>query len=377
MWNLTGGPNGGRHVTDVSNASRTLMMNLRTLQWHQPVLQALSIPPHMLPAILPSSSASAYGRVVAPSALAGCPITGCLGDQQAALVGQLCLRPGEVKSTYGTGCFLLLNTGSRIVQSKRGLLSTVAYQLGENSKPAYALEGSVGVAGAAVQWLRDSLGIVESSRAMDALAGAVKDAHGLYFVPAFSGLLSPYYRSDARGLMIGITHSTSRSHIARATLDAAAYQTATILQAMTADASLPVSAVRVDGGMAASDILCQMLADLLAVEVRRGALECTAAGAAYAAGLGAGVWSGVEEMRRELERGRLADADERVFVSRISAEERQRLMRGWERAVERSIGWVEAPKEQQQQDSVKGEGRRSKRNAAAAASTGQSPVSKL
>ena len=293
-------------------------------------------PPSLLPTIRPSSHL--YGSLTS-SLLKGTPLAGCLGDQQAALVGQLGLHPGDVKSTYGTGAFLMLNTGGEVVHSEHGLLSTVAYQLGGEGV-RYALEGSVGVAGAAVQWLRDQMGVISSAAEVDSSAASVPSARGLYFVPAFSGLLSPYYRPDARGLLIGITHSTTRHHLARATLDASAYQTAVVLRAMAHSSPYPPRHLRVDGGMAASDVLCQSMADLCALPVVRPVeLECTAAGAAYAAGLGVGVWGSVEQMVSEVRRGR---GEERVFEPRMTDGERAKLMRGWDRAVERSIGWVEA-----------------------------------
>ena len=344
IWHLTGGPRGGRHVTDVSNASRTLLMNLQSARWDTQICADFHVPPHMLPTIRPS--ASVYGRVVGGGrGWDGCVVSGCVGDQQAALLGQLCVRPGEVKNTYGTGCFLLMNVGSRPVQSRNGLLSTVAFQLGDAQPVQYALEGSVGVAGAAVQWLRDGLGTIAAAGDIDASAACVSSSHGLYFVPAFSGLLSPYYRPDARGLLIGLTHSITRHHLSRAVLEAAAYQTAVILRAMAADAALPIHALRVDGGMASSELLCQFQADVAAVEVQRPAdVECTAAGAAYAAGLGAGVWSGVDEMVACVRRGRAEGGGRAETVYRVSMgeEERRRLLRGWDRAVERCLGWIEA-----------------------------------
>ena len=343
IWHLTGGTNGGQHVTDVSNASRTLLMNLHTARWDQQLLADFHIPPHMLPTIRPS--ASVYGRVVGGGrGWDGCVVSGCVGDQQAALLGQLCVRPGDVKNTYGTGCFMLMNVGERPIQSRNGLLSTVAFQLGDKQPIQYALEGSVSVAGAAVQWLRDGLGTIATSADINTSAACVSSSHGLYFVPAFSGLLSPYYRPDARGLLIGLTHSINRHHLSRAVLESAAYQTAVILRAMAADSSLPIQALRVDGGMATSELLCQFQADVAAVSVQRPAdVECTAAGAMYAAGLGAGVWKDVNEMVESVRRGRAEGGGqaETVYEVSMGEQERRRLLRGWDRAVERSLGWIE------------------------------------
>ena len=343
IWHLTGGVNGGQHVTDVSNASRTLLMNLHTARWDQQLLTDFHIPAHMLPAIRPS--ASVYGRVVGGGkGWDGCVVSGCVGDQQAALLGQLCVRPGDVKNTYGTGCFMLMNVGDRPIHSRNGLLSTVAFQLGDSQPIQYALEGSVGVAGAAVQWLRDGLGTIATSADINTSAACVSSSHGLYFVPAFSGLLSPYYRPDARGLMIGLTHSINRHHLSRAVLESAAYQTAVILRAMAADSGLHIQSLRVDGGMATSELLCQFQADVAAVTVQRPAdVECTAAGAMYAAGLGAGVWRDVDDMLECVRRGRAEGGGQAETVYQVSMEEdeRRRLLRGWDRAVERSLGWIE------------------------------------
>ena len=343
IWHLTGGVKGGQHVTDVSNASRTMLMNLNTARWDQQLLTDFHVPAHMLPAIRPS--ASVYGRVVGGGrGWDGCVVSGCVGDQQAALLGQLCVRPGDVKNTYGTGCFMLMNVGDRPIRSRNGLLSTVAFQLGDKQPIQYALEGSVSVAGAAVQWLRDGLGTIATSADINTSAACVSSSHGLYFVPAFSGLLSPYYRPDARGLLIGLTHSINRHHLSRAVLESAAYQTAVILHAMAADSSLRIQSLRVDGGMATSELLCQFQADVAAVRVQRPAdVECTAAGAMYAAGLGAGVWKDVDDMLHCVRRGRTEGGGqaETVYEVRMGEDERRRLLRGWDRAVERCLGWIE------------------------------------
>ena len=326
VWNLCGGV----HATDVTNASRTQLMNIATLAWDGELLEAFRIPGAILPTILPSSHE--YGRASLP-ALAGVPIAGILGDQQAALVGQACFSPGEAKNTYGTGCFMLMNTGTKIVQSTAGLLTTVAYQLGD-AAACYALEGSVAISGAAVQWLRDNLKLISSSHEVEALAREVDDNGDVYFVPAFSGLYAPYWRQDARGAIVGLTRYANRAHLARATLEATAYQTREVLEAMQKDSGLPIKTLRVDGGMVANELLMQFQADILDVQVLRPSVtETTALGAAYAAGLAVGHWAGTEELRENWQL-------DRSFEPSMSASERGRLFSSWRKAVTRSFDWV-------------------------------------
>jgi glycerol kinase len=326
IWNLTGGPRGGRHVTDATNASRTQLMNLATLDWDEDILQLFDIPRACLPEI--RSSSEFYGAV------GGVPLTGAIGDQQGALLGQACLKPGEAKNTYGTGCFLLMNTGETPKISTKGLLTTLAYKLGE-SKPVYALEGSVAIAGALVQWLRDNLGIIDSSEAVEPLARSVADNGDVYFVPAFSGLYAPRWRADARGVIAGLTRFSNKGHIARAALEAAAYQTREVLAAMVADSGAALEDLRVDGGMAANELLMQFQADILGVPVvRPRSLETTALGAAYAAGLAVGFWRGPEDIAAHWRPGRR-------WNPVMTALERERLVASWEKAVERSLGWAE------------------------------------
>ncbi|MDQ3810505.1 MAG: glycerol kinase GlpK [Chloroflexota bacterium] len=329
IWWLTGGPQGGVHVTDVTNASRTLLMDLRSLEWDAELLDLFGIPAAMLPRI--HSSSEVYG--VAAGALAGVPIAGDLGDQQAATVGQACFEEGAAKNTYGTGNFMLLNTGRRPIVSGSGLLSTIAYKLGEQA-PVYALEGSIAVTGALVQWLRDNLGLIDRSADIEALANTVPDNGGMYFVPAFSGLFAPYWRNDARGVMVGLTRYINRGHVARAALEATAYQTREVLEAMEADSGQQLSALKVDGGMVYNETLMQFQADILGVEVIRPRVaETTALGAAYAAGLATGLWGDLDELRRNWQ-------VDRVWRPRMSVEQRQALYRDWKRAVERSFNWV-------------------------------------
>jgi glycerol kinase len=331
VWWLTGGPRGGVHVTDVTNASRTLLANLHTLDWDDEILRVLDLPRSLLPQV--RSSCEVYG-VVANGPLGGVPVAALLGDQQAALFGQTCFRPGEAKNTYGTGCFLLMNTGRSPVPSRHGLLTTVAYRH-EGEAPVYALEGSVAVAGAAVQWLRDNLGLLRASSEVEALAASVEDNGGVYFVPAFSGLFAPYWRSDARGVIVGLTRYANRGHLARAVLEATAFQTRDVLDAMQHDAGFPLQALRVDGGMVRNELLMQFQADVLGVPVARSAVaETTALGAAYAAGLATGVWSGQDELRS------LWSSD-RQWQPRMPSDRREALYRTWRRAVERSFGWLE------------------------------------
>ena len=331
VWHLTGGPNGGVHVTDVTNASRTQFLNLKTLQWDAKLLEAFEIPASLLPTV--RSSSEVYGEAVIP-ALKGVPIAGILGDQQAALAGQACFDPGEVKNTYGTGCFLLMNTGERIVPSTFGLLTTVAYKFGK--QPAhYALEGSVAITGALVQWLRDNLGMIQKSSDVETLARTVDDNGGVYFVPAFSGLYAPYWKDSARGVVAGLTRYANKGHLARAVLEATAYQTRDVVEAMEKDAGIELKGVRVDGGMVINELLMQFQADILNREVVRPVVqETTALGAAYAAGLAVGFYSGVDELRAKWK-------SDRVWKPNMPQEERDRLYRGWKKAVTRSFDWTE------------------------------------
>lgn len=330
-WHLTGGPNGGLHLTDVTNASRTQLMNLNTLDWDDDLLAAFGVPRAMLPQI--RSSSEVYGTV-ASEVLPGVPLAGILGDQQAALVGQTCFAPGEAKNTYGTGCFLLLNTGTDPVPSNFGLLTTVAYRFGD--QPAhYALEGSVAITGALVQWLRDNLGLIKTSGEVEKLARTVDDNGGCYFVPAFSGLYAPYWRSDARGVVAGLTRFVNRGHIARAALEATAYQTAEVLEAMEKDSGKTLSSLRVDGGMVANDLLMQFQADVLDVPVVKPAMtETTALGAAYAAGLAVGYYAGLDELKQNW-------GVAKTYTPAMPEGTRAKLFRGWKKAVERSLNWVE------------------------------------
>ena len=330
-WWLTGGPTGGVHVTDVTNAGRTMLMNLHTLDWDDSVLAAMNIPRAMLPTI--RSSSEVYGTV-ASGPLRGVPIAAMLGDQHAALLGQTCFAVGEAKNTYGTGCFMLLNTGTEIVPSRHGLLTTLGYKLG--AAPAvYALEGSIAVAGALVQWLRDNLGLIQSAAEIEALAASVTDNGGVSFVPAFSGLFAPYWRSEARGVIVGLTRYVNRAHIARAALEATAWQTREVLDAMRADAGVALSLLKVDGGMIGNNLLMQFQADCLGVPVQRPQVaETTALGAAYAAGLAVGVWRSPDDLRANWR------AD-RTWQPQLGSDERERQYRIWKRAVERTFDWVE------------------------------------
>jgi len=330
IWNLTGGPNGGVHVTDVSNASRTLLMNLETLDWDDDILNVLDIPRVMLPAIRASSEV--YGTAV--GALAGIPVAGDLGDQQAALFGQTCFSPGEAKNTYGTGCFMLLNTGTTPVQSENGLLTTLAYKIGDE-KAVYALEGSIAITGALVQWLRDNLGLIQKSSDVEALARTVEDNGGIYFVPAFSGLYAPYWKDSARGAIVGLTRYVNRGHLARATLEATAYQTREVLDAMNKDSGVSLTALKVDGGMVHNELLMQFQADLLGVPVIRPTVaETTSLGAAYAAGLAVGFWSKVEDLRANW-------GKDKEWTPHMNAARREKLYAGWKKAVTRTFDWVE------------------------------------
>jgi glycerol kinase len=329
IWWLTGGPNGGVHVTDVSNASRTLLMNLRTLDWDADILRLMDIPRAMLPDIRPSSAV--YGT--ATGELGGTPVAGDLGDQQAALFGQTCFAPGEAKNTYGTGCFMLLNTGHQIVPSKSGLLTTVGYQIGE-SKAVYCLEGSIAVTGALVQWLRDNLGLIAKSSDVETLARSVDDNGGIYFVPAFSGLFAPHWRADARGVIVGMTRYVNKGHIARAALEATAFQTREVLDAMNADSGVPLRALKVDGGMVHNELLMQFQADILGVPVIRPTVaETTALGAAYAAGLAVGFWSKEEDLRANW-------GKDKEWAPQMDAAQREKLYASWKKAVTRTLDWA-------------------------------------
>ncbi|MDJ1137163.1 glycerol kinase GlpK [Streptomyces iconiensis] len=330
IWNLTGGTEGGRHVTDVTNASRTMLMNLETLEWDQSVLDAMGVPAAVLPEIRPSSEV--YGTAVGQ--LAGVPVASALGDQQAAVFGQTCYGVGEAKNTYGTGSFLLLNTGNRPVPSKNGLLTTMGYQLG-GEPPVYCLEGSIAITGALVQWFRDQLGIIGDASEIEPLAASVEDNGGAYIVPAFSGLFAPYWRSDARGVITGLTRYVTKAHLARAVLEATSWQTREVVDAMYEDSGVRITALKVDGGMTVNGLLMQHQSDVLDVPVIRPVVaETTCLGAAYAAGLATGVWSDLDELRAHWKR----DAE---WTPRMSAEERDREYGNWRKAVERSFGWHE------------------------------------
>jgi glycerol kinase len=330
IWNLTGGVSGGVHVTDVTNASRTMLMNLATLDWDAEMLEVMGVPRSMLPAI--KASSEVYGKGVGD--LAGVPVAGDLGDQQAALFGQTCFSPGEAKNTYGTGCFMLLNTGTKPVSSKSGLLTTLGYKIGDQPA-AYALEGSIAITGALVQWLRDNLGMIKTSAEVEELAGTVDDNGGVYFVPAFSGLFAPYWKSDARGVIAGLTRYVNKGHIARAVLEATAWQTREVLDAMNADSGVPLTALKVDGGMVFNDLLMQFQADVLGVPVIRPKVaETTALGAAYAAGLAVGFWEAVDDLRANWQKGR-------EWQPRMDAGTRERDLRLWKKAVTRTFDWVD------------------------------------
>ncbi|WP_430911815.1 glycerol kinase GlpK [Methylobacterium sp. sgz302541] len=328
VWNLTGGAEGGLHVTDATNASRTQLMSLDTLDWDDGMLAAFRIPRRVLPEI--RSSSEVFGETRAP--FAGVPIAGILGDQQAALFGQTCFAEGDAKNTYGTGCFALMNTGTRPVRSTHGLVTTVGYRLG-GGKPVYALEGSIAIAGALVQWLRDNLGLIRRSDEIEPLARSVEDNGDVYIVPAFSGLYAPHWRPDARGIVAGLTRFANKGHIARAALEATAYQTREVLEAMETDSGTAVEALRCDGGMVVNDLLMQFQADILDRPVLRPKVsETTALGAAYAAGLGVGFWSGLDELKAQ------AGVDRR-WHPRMDDARRKVLYSAWGRAVERSLGW--------------------------------------
>jgi len=330
IWNLTGGTSGGVHITDVTNASRTLLFNYTTLDWDPEILGLLGIPKAMLPAV--KASSEVYGTAVGD--LAGIPVAGDLGDQQAALFGQTCFSPGEAKNTYGTGCFMLLNTGTKAVPSKNGLLTTLGYKIGK--QPAvYALEGSIAITGALVQWLRDNLGMIEKSTDIEALAATVEDNGGVYFVPAFSGLFAPYWKNEARGVIAGLTRYVNKGHIARAVLEATAWQTREVLDAMNADSGVPLTALKVDGGMVYNDLLMQFQSDVLNVPVIRPKVaETTALGAAYAAGLAVGYWAEVEDLRANW-------AKDKTWEPKMDAALRDKEYKLWKKAVTRTFDWAE------------------------------------
>ncbi|MGH3547774.1 MAG: glycerol kinase GlpK [Pseudonocardiaceae bacterium] len=332
LWNLSGGPSDGVHLTDVTNASRTLLMDLDTLCWDEGIAEEMGVPAAMLPEI--RSSSEVYGTVREPVALAGVPIAGILGDQQAATFGQACLFEGEAKNTYGTGNFMLLNTGTDKVHSRNGLLTTVCYKIGPQL-PVYALEGSIAVTGSLVQWLRDNLGLISSAAEIEQLAATVADNGGAYFVPAFSGLFAPYWRSDARGAIVGLTRYVNRGHLARAVLEATAFQSREVLDAMNADSGATLTSLKVDGGMVGNELLMQFQADILGVPVIRPVIsETTALGAAYAAGLAVGFWSGAEEIRANW----VAD---RQWDPTMDLQRREDLYRQWRKAVTRTLDWVD------------------------------------
>ncbi len=328
IWNLT-----GEHVTDVTNASRTLLMNLETLDWDDEILKLLGIPRVMLPRI--KSSSEIYGRIAGSGdlPLRGVPVAGDLGDQQAALFGQTCYSAGEAKNTYGTGCFMLMNTGGKPVPSKSGLLTTLGYKIGDQ-KAVYALEGSIAVTGALVQWLRDNLGLIQKSSDVEALAKSVDDNGGVYFVPAFSGLFAPYWRSDARGVIVGMTRYVNKGHIARAALEATAFQTREVLDAMETDSGVKLTALKVDGGMVFNDLLMQFQSDILSVPVVRPKVaETTALGAAYAAGLAVGFWKDFDELRANWGR-------DREWKPQMDSAKRDKLYSEWKKAVTRTFDWL-------------------------------------
>lgn len=333
LWNMTGGPDGGVHVTDPTNASRTLLMDLSTLSWDPDIAAEIGVPLSMLPEI--RSSSEEYGRVRERGVLAGVPISGILGDQQAATFGQACLSPGEAKNTYGTGNFVLLNTGTEQVMSKNGLLTTVCYKIG-SADTVYALEGSIAVTGSLVQWIRDNLGMISSAPEIEGLAASVEDNGGCYFVPAFSGLFAPYWRSDARGSIVGLTRYVNKGHLARAVLEATAFQTREVIDAMNADSGVALTSLKVDGGMVGNELLMQFQADILGVPVIRPVVaETTALGAAYAAGLAVGFWAGEDDIRTNW-------AKDKDWAPAMDEGHREKLYKQWKKAVTRTFDWVDA-----------------------------------
>ncbi|WP_300458393.1 glycerol kinase GlpK [Desulfobacula sp.] len=334
IWWLTGGPEKGSHITDVSNASRTMMMNIRSLEWDKELLDILGIPLFVLPEIKPSIDSNTWGSTQKAGPFRGeIPVCGALGDQQAALFGQTCFSRGEAKNTYGTGCFLLMNTGNSPIFSRHGLLTTVGYQI-NNDRPVYCLEGSIAVAGALVQWMRDSLGIIQSASEIEDLAKTVDDNGDIYLVPAFSGLFAPYWRSDARGIIAGLTRFTNKGHLARAVLEANAYQTRDIITAMKKDSGVDLTRLKVDGGMVVNELLMQFQSDILNVPIIRPTIiETTALGAAYAAGLATGFWNGIQDLTANWLEGNR-------WLPTMSEKEREHLYSRWGKAVEKSFDWV-------------------------------------
>lgn len=327
IWKLT-----GKHVTDVTNASRTMLMNLKSLDWDAEILKVMGIPRDMLPEI--KSSSEVYGYVGSGAPLRGVPVAGDLGDQHAALFGQTCFKAGEAKNTYGTGCFMLMNTGEKPVQSKAGLLTTLGYKIGDK-KPVYALEGSIAIAGALVQWLRDNLGMIEKSSNVEDLAKTVEDNGGIYFVPAFSGLYAPYWKSDARGVIVGMTRYVNKGHVARSALEATAYQTREVLDAMEKDSGVKLRTLKVDGGMVFNEMLMQFQSDILNVPVVRPKVaETTALGAAYAAGLAVGFWKDTDELKKNW-------GQDKEWKPDMNTKTRANLYAGWKKAVTRTFDWVE------------------------------------
>lgn len=332
LWNMTGGPDGGLHFTDATNASRTLLMDLDTLTWDSAICADMGIPESMLPEI--KSSSEVYGKVRERGSLAGALIAGILGDQQAATFGQACLSPGEAKNTYGTGNFVLLNTGTEKVMSKNGLLTTVCYKIGQQDA-VYALEGSIAVTGSLVQWLRDNLGMISTAADIETDARSVDDNGGVYFVPAFSGLFAPHWRADARGAIVGLTRFVNKGHLARAVLEATAYQTREVIDAMNADSGVDLKVLKVDGGMVVNELLMQFQADILDVEVVRPVVaETTALGAAYAAGLAVGFWDSEDDIRNNW-------AQDKSWTPSMDPARREKLYAGWKKAVTRTLNWVD------------------------------------
>ncbi len=335
IWNLTGGPKGGAHVTDVTNASRTMLMDLETLDWDPEILGIMGIPRQMLPEIRPSSDPKIYGYTPEDGPLGTkIPVCGDLGDQQGALVGQTCFSPGEAKNTYGTGCFMLMNTGTKPVPSKSGLLTTLAYKFGD-APAVYALEGSIAITGALIQWLRDNINLIEKSPEIEDLAKTVEDNGGIYFVPAFSGLFAPYWKSDARGVIVGMTRYVNKGHLARAALEATAFQTREVLDAMKKDSGVTLTALKVDGGMVFNELLMQFQADILGVPVVRPTVaETTALGSAYASGLAVGFWNNTDELRENW-------GIDKTWDPEMDADTRAELYKYWLKAVTRTFDWVE------------------------------------
>ncbi len=333
IWHLTGGSGKGSHITDISNASRTMMMDLKTLSWDEDILKILGVPSQMLPKIVPSIDKNTWGTTTKDGPFKGLiPVCGALGDQQAALVGQTCFSKGEAKNTYGTGCFLLMNTGENIVASTHGLITTCGYQI-RGEKPVYCLEGSIAIAGSLIQWLRDNLGIIKDAPEVEKLAKTVDDNGDVYIVPAFSGLFAPYWRSDARGIIAGLTRFANKGHIGRAALESCGYQTKDIVESMTKDSGVTLKKLKVDGGMVVNNLMMQFQSDILNVPVvRPKVIETTALGAAYAAGLATGFWSGIEDLKKNW-------AEDRTFTPAMREYNRAELYSGWKKAIEKSLSW--------------------------------------